>query len=300
MRVTTNSNDSQMLAQIQNLISLQTRLQTQVSTGQRIFQPEDDPAGMGRVLALKTEQSQITQFASNTSYALDVSQASFSGLNAIKKISDRAGELSTLGAGDLSPDALKTNATEVNQLIEQGVQLANTQLRNNYLFAGTAVDTPPFVATRDASGNITSVSYAGNTTQASVQISSTASIAPGSSGAANQELADFLNHLVQLRDALNTGVSTNVSAVQPALVTDENNLVSGLSEYGAVQLRIEISQSQQQDRLNDIDKLVSSETDVDLPTTITKLNQASVAYQAALQSTTKIMGMSLLDYLPAT
>jgi flagellar hook-associated protein 3 FlgL len=112
-------------------------------------------------------------------------------------------------------------------------------------------------------------------------------------------LADFLNHLVQLRDALNTGVSTNVSAVQPALVTDENNLVSGLSEYGAVQLRIEISQSQQQDRLNDIDKLVSSETDVDLPTTITKLNQASVAYQAALQSTTKIMGMSLLDYLPA-
>ena len=297
MRITTNSNDSQMLAQIQNLISLQTRLQTQVSTGQRIFQPEDDPAGMGQMLALKTEQSQITQFASNTSYALDVSQASFSGLNQIKKISDRAGELSTLGAGDLSPDALKTNATEVNQLIEQGVQLANSQLRNNYLFAGTAVDTPPFVATRDAGGNITSVSYAGNTTQASVQISSTASIAPGSSGATNQELADFLNHLVQLRDALNTGVPTNVSALQPSLVSDENNLVSGLSQYGAVQLRIEINQSQQTDRLDNIDKLVSSETDVDLPETITRLNQASVAYQAALQSTTKIMGMSLLDYL---
>jgi flagellar hook-associated protein 3 FlgL len=121
MRVTTNSNDSQMLAQIQQLTSLQTRLQTQVSTGQRIFQPEDDPASMGRVLALETERGQLTQFASNTTYALDVSQASFSGLNEIKKISDRAGELGTSGAGDLSPDALKTNATEVNQLIEQGV-----------------------------------------------------------------------------------------------------------------------------------------------------------------------------------
>jgi flagellar hook-associated protein 3 FlgL len=105
---------------------------------------------------------------------------------------------------------------------------------------------------------------------------------------------------VQLRDALNTGVSTNVSAVQPSLVNDENNIVNGLSEYGAVQLRIEIAQSQQQDRLDNIGKLVSTETDVDLPTTITKLNQASVAYQAALQSTTKIMGMSLLDYLPAS
>jgi flagellar hook-associated protein 3 FlgL len=300
MRVTTNSNDSQMLAQIQQLTSLQTRLQTQVSTGQRIFEPEDDPASMGRVLALETEKSQNTQFASNTSYALDVSNASFSGLSDIKKISDRAGELATTGAGDLDPDSIKTNATEVNQLIEQGLQLANTQLRSNYLFAGTAVDAPPFVATRDANGNITSVGYVGNQTQASVQISNTASITPGSSPAANQGLADFLNHLVQLRDALNTGVSTNVSAVQPALVNDENNIVSGLSEYGAVQLRIEISQSQQQDRLNDIDKLVSTETDVDLPTTITKLNQASVAYQAALQSTTKIMGMSLLDYLPSS
>ena len=300
MRVTTNSNDSQMLAHIQQLTSLQTRLQTQVSTGQRIFQPEDDPAAMGRVLSLQTEKSAITQFASNTSYALDLSQASFSGLNEIKKISDRAGELATSGAGALNPDAIKTNATEVNQLLEQGVQLANAQLRNNYLFAGTAVDAPPFVAARDASGNITSVSYVGNMTQAAVQISSTASITPGSSGASNQALADFLNHLVQLRDALNTGVPTNVSAVQPSLTNDENNLVSGLSEYGAVQLRIEINQSLQQDRLGDVGKLISTETDVDLPTTITKLNQASVAYQAALQSTTKIMGMSLLDYLPAS
>jgi len=301
MRVTTNSNDSQMLAQIQQLTSLQTRLQTQVSTGQRIFQPEDDPAAMGRVLTLETEKNQISQFASNTSYALDLSQASFSGLNEIKKISDRAGELATSGAGSLDPAALKTNATEVNQLIEQGLQLANSQLRNNYLFAGTAVDQPPFKETRDpTTGDITSVSYVGNDTQASVQISATASITPGSSIDSNKALADFLNHLVQLRDALNTGVSTNVSAVQPSLVTDENNLVSGLSEYGAVQLRIEINQSLQQDRLGDVGKLISTETDVDLPTTVTKLNQASVAYQAALQSTTKIMGMSLLDYLPAT
>jgi len=154
------------------------------------------------------------------------------------------------------------------------LQLANTQLRGNYLFAGTAVDQPPFVATRDAKRQHHVGQICGQQHPGRVQISSTASIAPGSSGAANQGLADFLNHLVQLRDALNTGVSTNVSAVQPALVNDENNLVSGLSEYGAVQLRIEISQSQQTDRLDDIDKLVSTETDVDLPTTITKLNQA--------------------------
>jgi flagellar hook-associated protein 3 FlgL len=294
MRVPTNSNGSQMLTQIQTLNSRQTRLQTQVSTGQRIFQPEDDPAAMGRVLTLNAERSRLAQFATNANYALDVSQASFSGLTQIKKISDRAGELATLGAGNLSPDAMQSYATELDQLIQQGVQLANTRLRNDYLYAGTAVDQPPFVARSDGSGKF---DYVGNGTQATVQISDTASIAPGTSGATNLELRDFLNDLVDLRDALNSGDTTNVTAVQPALVNDENNIVSALSEHGAVQMRIEISQSQRQERMDNLEKLVSSETDVDMAETITRLNQASVAYQAALQSTTKIMGMSLLDFL---
>jgi len=43
--------------------------------------------------------------------------------------------------------------------------------------------------------------------------------------------------------------------------------------------------------------LVSGEVDADMPSTIVALNQAQTAYQAALQSSAKIMKISLLDYI---
>lgn len=286
-----------MLAQVQTVSERQSRLQTQVATQQRIFQPEDDPAAVGRYLTLSAEKSQITQYITNSDYALDLSQATYSGIQAIKKLSDRAGELATLGAGTISADASTAYASEVDQLLEQALLQVNSRLRNDYIFAGTAVDTAPFVATRDGDGKITGVSYVGNSSQTSVQISDTASIAPGSSGDTNTNLGEFINHLVALRDALNSGSTANVSAAQTLLETDEDNIVSAMSENGAIQLRIEVSQAQSEERLSNIETLISGETAVDLPEAMTKLSQASLAYEAALQSMAQIMNVSLLDYV---
>jgi flagellar hook-associated protein 3 FlgL len=297
MRIATNSASEAVLVQLTKLNARQSQLQTQISTGQRIFQPEDDPAAVGRLLGLETERRQIDQFTKNASRALEVSQASYAGIQEIKKISDRAGEVATLGAGAASPDAFRAYAKEVNQLIEQALQLGNTRFRNDYLFAGTAVTTTPFVETRNGAGEITSVAYAGNATQTNVQLSEYSSIAPGSSGATNTGLRDFINNLVALRTALNTGTSSAVSAAQPAIETSENLLVNALSEHGAIELRIEVSKKQQVGRGQDLERLVSNEADADIASSVVRLSQTSTAYEAALSSATKILQMSLLDYL---
>jgi len=70
-----------------------------------------------------------------------------------------------------------------------------------------------------------------------------------------------------------------------------------MAEHGGIDMRIQINQTQQQSRGEDLGKLISNEVDSDLPTTIVKLNQTQVAYQAALQSAASIMKTSLLDYL---
>jgi flagellar hook-associated protein 3 FlgL len=290
-----------MIDRIGSLNARQTRLQSQVATGQRIFQPSDDPAAMGRILTLSNEKAQLSQFDTNTSYALDVSKATYSSINAIKKISDRAGEIVTLGTGVFSSSSANTYADEVNQLIEQSLQLGNSRLRNDYLFSGTALDTAPYeVSSRNAAGEVTAIHYAGETDPAHVvqiPISENSSIAPGSEIATNQGVETFVNHLISLRDALRSGDTTALQTVRTQLESDEDSIVSSLSAHGAIQLRIEVSQAQRTERLDNIDRLVSGETDVDLPETITKLNQASLAYQAALQSASQIMQISLLDYL---
>jgi flagellar hook-associated protein 3 FlgL len=128
-------------------------------------------------------------------------------------------------------------------------------------------------------------------------LSTTAAITPGTSGTTNQGVVDFVNHLISLRDALNAGDATAVAATQPNLTTTEDGFVSDLAEAGAVQMRIEVNQSQQADQSTNLQQLVSTEVDADMPSTIVKLNQASTSYQAALQSASKIMSISLLDYL---
>jgi flagellar hook-associated protein 3 FlgL len=291
MRIATSTISDSIVRQIQKLGIQQSKLQTQVSTNQRIFQPEDDPAAVGRVLNLESETRQIAQYTRNADRALQVSQASFAGLNELKKISDRMTEIGTLGTGAISPESFQAYAAEADQLIEQAVQQANTRFGNDYLFAGTAVDAPPFVATRDATGQITGVTYAGNASQTSVALSATASVTPGTSGATNVGLGDFINQLVALRDGLRAQDTAAVTAAQ------SNLIVSALAEHGGIEMRIQVNQTQQQARGDDLAQLVSNEVDSDLPTTIVKLNQTQIAYQAALQSAANIMRTSLLDYL---
>ena len=162
MRVSSNSVSDQVMHQIETLGSRQAKLQNQVSTGQKLFEAEDNPAAIGRVLNLQSEQRQIGQFSRNVTRSLSISEASFAGLQAVKKVSDRASELGVLGAAVNGAAASAAYASEVDQLIEQSLQAANSRLGNDYLFAGTAVEAPPFVATRDAAGKITGVVYAGN------------------------------------------------------------------------------------------------------------------------------------------
>jgi flagellar hook-associated protein 3 FlgL len=152
MRIASHTISDSVIRQIQHLNSEQAKYQTQVSTGQRVQLPEDDPASVGRVLYLQTQQRQVTQWERNSSRAQELAQSSYSSLNSLKTVSARAGELATLGAGALGSDAMDAYASEATQLIEHTLQIANAKFGEDFIFGGTAVDTAPFTATRDASG----------------------------------------------------------------------------------------------------------------------------------------------------
>lgn len=297
MRIASNTVQDNIVRQIQILGGQTSKLQTQVATGQRIDSADDDPAAAGRVLSHQSELRRVEQYSLNATRALEISQASFSGLNSLKDVSDRATEIATLGRSPSSPEALTAYATEVNQMIEQLMQVGNTRLGNDYIFAGTAVDTPPFTATRDASGNVTAATYVGNTTQAGIPLSEVASVSPFANPATNQGIGDMINRLVALRDGLKAADGNAIAASQADLLTSEDMLVSALADNGAVQLRIEVQKNQQQSRGDNLVSLVQSETAADLPDSIVRLNQTQTAYQAALQSAANIMNISLLDYI---
>ena len=295
MRISTANTAENVLAQLQRLSQQQAQLQQQISTGQRVTKPGDDPAAMGRLVNAQAEQRTLAQYRSNADAALEYSRTSYAGLDNIKTLSDRASELAVLGAGANGAQAMQAYAAEMNQLIEQAATLGNTRFRNDYVFGGTAVDSPPFTFTRDPSGEISAAAYAGDTGRLRVPIAEGATIEPTPSAATNVGIADFMNGLIQLRDALAAGDGAAVQAVRPSLEASEDLLVSSLSEHGAIQLRIEVGQAQQQARIDEIERQISAEADVDLPSTIVRLSQTTQAYEAALSSAASLLRMSLLD-----
>jgi len=298
MRITDNMVSSSLLAQIQQLTTQQSQLQSEVGSGLAVTQPSDSPAVFGQVIELQSQSQEETQFGNNASQALDTANASYSGLQSLQSIYDRAVQLGTLGGnGATGATSQASYADELDQLIQQTVQVANSQLGSQYLYGGTAVSSPPFTAATDSTGTITGVTYVGNSAQAPVPISATASVSPATSGTTNAGIATFINSMISLRDALNSGDATAISTANTSLANSEDTITGAVAENGAVQARIQSVQTQQQSNTTELNTLIGNDTNANLPSTIVELNQAQLAYQAALQSSASIMHVSILNYL---
>ena len=310
IRVTSNMFPDSLVNQLARLGQRQQQLQSEVASGQRVQFPEDDPPAVRRVLDLQAEASGVTQYQDNIARLKEQSTVAYDAMNALKNVSDRAGEIATQADGTKSQQDLSAYATEVTQLIQQAVQLMNGKYEGDYLFGGTLSNQPPFVLATDSSGNVTSVTYQGNTSVSQVEIAEGTTLAAlpvGANSTGNGPAglitdsrtgADFFNHLIALQNNLLAGNTTAIQSTDlTALQADEQNIVGQIATTGALQSRMDAAQSIAEGRSASLDKLISGQADADMATVMVQLNQAQTAYQAALQSGARLLNLSLLDYL---
>jgi flagellar hook-associated protein 3 FlgL len=299
MRIATDNFSTSLMQQIQTIGAQQTQYEQELATGNSITNPSDNPTVMGQVLDMGTQMQALQQYSSNNAVATQVTQQSYSALNNLQSISNTATELASEGAsGTTSASSYQAYSQQLTQLIQEGLNTANSQYNNSYLFGGSQTTTPPFTATYDASGNITGVTYNGTNGEGpSIPTGENSTAAPYTDGATNQQIADFLNHLVALQGALNSQSTAAVQAVQPNLQTSEDNILTAVSGVGAVQAGLEADQSLNQSTYTSLQGLVSNDTSTDVATTTVQLSQAQDAYQAALESGAKILQTSLLNYM---
>ncbi len=310
MRVTANYYSDTLIQQLDALQSRQARLQQQAATGQRIVQPGDDPSGMRQVLNLQTQGAGLVQYANNITRQQELATATYSVMGGLKTVSDRASEIATMADGTKSKDDLGIYAKEVSQLIQQAVATANSKDRDSYLLSGTKSTTPPYTIATDANGNVTSVTYNGNSDLPASEVAPGSTIVSGAvgsntSGSGPQGLvtdsrtgADFFNHLIQLQNDLLAGNTSSIQTTdKTSLSNDENNLLQNISNNGAVQARLGALSALNQNQQTGVQQSVSNVADADITQTILNLNTTQTVYQAALQSSAKVMGMSLMNYM---
>lgn len=155
-----------------------SKTQQQLSTGKSIQTAADDPTGMSQVNQLNMELSASRQYVTNGNLASSnltlENQALTDATNLLQSARDLALEANN---ASLSAPQRQDIATQLNQQVQQLVAIGNrTDGNGNYLFAGYASSTQPFVQ------NGTSVSYAGADQGSQVQISENQRISAGDTG----------------------------------------------------------------------------------------------------------------------
>lgn len=145
MRVSTFGSFQKGLDLMQSLQAMIDRTQRQISSGNRILTPSDDPIAASRTLDLRESLSRIEQFERNSAIATIHLQDEEVALQSVNDILQRVRELAVqANNATQSNETRGLIAVEMRQHLDQLVQLANQQDgRGRFIFAGNREDTTP-------------------------------------------------------------------------------------------------------------------------------------------------------------
>ncbi len=145
MRVTHQAMYSTFTNQINNNLSDYLDLNFQASTMKQINAPSDDPAGAAHVLNYRADISTTSQLEDNVSTALGWLNLEDGVLSQVDTTVIRIKELAEQAAtGTVSDENRLQISSELNQLMEELVNLANSEFAGSFAFAGQNIDKPPY------------------------------------------------------------------------------------------------------------------------------------------------------------
>jgi len=136
-----------------NLNSLQQQesrvrtTQLQITSGQKLLAPADDPAGATRVLALEQRLASLEQYGRNNTLLENQLQIEEAAVQEMHGLLDDARELLIdVNNGTHTEGDYKTFGDDMRQIRDQLFSLGNSRDANGeFMFAGTATKTQPFV-----------------------------------------------------------------------------------------------------------------------------------------------------------
>jgi flagellar hook-associated protein 3 FlgL len=276
--------------------SVATALQ-QVSTGQRVNVPSDDPAAAAADLQLQAQSANIDQYTSNAESVLSQAQSADGVISSVVSLLNQAVTMGTEGANEVNnPSNRASIATDVQGILSSVVGLANTNYQGVSLFGGSATGQ---AFTADASSP-TGYTYNGNNAINQVQVGSSVTVQANIPGNTvfDSPSGSVLGALSGLATALNTGTSAQIATATQAVTTAldyvsqqhtvYNSTVSQLTNQESFLAQDKVSISSNENALVGVDMATAEET----------LSQAEISNTATLTASAKVLQNSLLNYLP--
>ena len=312
MRVTNSMMISQLMKNLnRNLKRMETQ-QYQLATGKQIVRPSQDPVGITRSLQARTELSKIEQYSKNVDDAQAWLTQSETALSEMNSLITRAYELAVDGANSSkTPEDRQAIAKEIEQLMNQLLESANTTYAGRSVFGGYNTAEKPFVV----NGN--DLLYNGqkiadladpdflpdplpDAEKIQYEIGAGVRMDIGMPGPEILGVGDDNLYAVfaGLFQALNAGTDTDrINEYIGKLQDQQEEILSHLAEVGGKTNRLDLIKSRlEADELN-YTGVKSQVEDVDHEKVIMEFLMAEIVYRSSLSVGARIIQPTLVDFL---
>jgi flagellar hook-associated protein 3 FlgL len=276
------------------------KAQSQVTSGKRLQQASDDPTAAMRVMNTDSSLAALDQYRSNVQLASNRINIEDSSLQQLGDLITRAKELGLAQASGTADSSTRSVANaEVQQLFTQAISIGNTQFGNEYIFGGAQSQTVPFTS----SGSGATLNWASTNPQGTrqVAIGDGQTIAASLDGSQLLITSGVLDSIKALSVALDPTSPTygqaGISAAMNQLDAAFNSIQSLVGDVGARGKQLDTTQQNLVAYKSNLTTFKSDLEDVDVEQAVTELTNRQMAYQAAMLATTKVMGLTLTDYL---
>jgi flagellar hook-associated protein 3 FlgL len=275
-------------------------LQQEASTGLRILQPSDDPPAALQVLSDQAQNNRLNIYQQNIADAQAKLNGSVSTLTQVSNLLTQAKDLALQGSNSANtPEAYQAMGAQVGSILNEVIQLANTQQNGQYLYGGTASQTQPFAT--NAAGQVI---YNGSAQSLSEPIGQGQQVQTLYDGSQIFQSPDLFQILSTLRDNLsnvnNLSPTAQIAAIQqslPELDSANSSILNVVGRQSANLQNLQGINQQIQDVQLQTTQRISNLQDADLSQVVIGMQEQQNLLQATLYSAAQVMNVSLLNFI---
>jgi len=285
-------------------------LNMQYSTQKKINNLSDDPISLTNLFNAKNNLNRIDIYNKSIDLAKAELNTSELTLGQVTDDLNRVFELTTQASNELNTtDETSAIADEIDNVLEHIINLANTTYNGKYIFSGANINTPAYAVsgsdytyqgTKDADGYNMQVQVSNNIF---MNLNENGDNIFGEyyydTGTSTQISTGVIGHINELLDDLRsdppnfTGIRDKIDVIK----ADTDDVTYYRAQYGNNISILENTADQLSQEKISTETVRSNIEDADLIEVASKMQYQEFALQASLQSSTKLLQNSLLDFL---
>ena len=235
MRITSRMMTDNAVRNMSDSLEKLNKLQEKAATGKNFAYASENPGGAAMSLTLRSTLQTSQAYLDTAHLTNDWMTASDFAFQQMQDLSVRAQNIAltglndTLGAGER--DAAL--ASEMEEILNNALDAANTSQKGQYIFAGFQINTKPFDLQTDATTTppTTTLVYHGDTGVMQRSLGPAQSITMNVNGEAT--FRPFMENLIQIRDALKANDTNSLRTALNGLESSVDQIDQARTSAGA-------------------------------------------------------------------